>query len=177
MKFSADPRNSADFDGFLVIPEISVNLERNLRDCMGGGYLRTYLTYKNGSFQPRPLFLVFLVSDIPFLSLSDPLSNLSTPFIPNFNADPLFVWLVGGGGSADGPVLVEQRCGENIDPACDAGNERYCEISIFIGVYNQLILRVSSIVSGTKIGTCDHIAMTLPQSWKLHGILEYFFSA
>ncbi len=36
VKFSADP-NSAVFSGFLVIPEIRVNLERKLKGCMGGG--------------------------------------------------------------------------------------------------------------------------------------------
>ncbi len=28
---------SADFDGFCVIPEMSVNMWRNLRHCWGGG--------------------------------------------------------------------------------------------------------------------------------------------
>ncbi len=37
MKFSADPRNSAVFQDVLVIPEISVNLRRNLKVCGGGG--------------------------------------------------------------------------------------------------------------------------------------------
>ncbi len=32
VKFSADARNSAVFDGFLVISEFNVNLGRNLRD-------------------------------------------------------------------------------------------------------------------------------------------------
>ncbi len=36
VKLSADPRNSAFFRGFLVIPEISVNLVRNLKACMEG---------------------------------------------------------------------------------------------------------------------------------------------
>ena len=36
VKLSADPRNSAFFHGFLVIPEISVNLVRNLKGCIGG---------------------------------------------------------------------------------------------------------------------------------------------
>ena len=37
VKLSADPRNSAFFRGFLVITEISVNLVRNLKSCMGVG--------------------------------------------------------------------------------------------------------------------------------------------
>ena len=57
VKFSADPRNSADFCGILVIPEISVNLD--LKACMGGGgYLRNYLTYKDGS--PIKIFRILL---------------------------------------------------------------------------------------------------------------------
>ncbi len=35
VKLSADPRNSAFFRGFLVILEISANLVRYLKGCMG----------------------------------------------------------------------------------------------------------------------------------------------
>ena len=34
-------RGSADFDGFSAIPEISVNLGRQLRDCIGAGISET----------------------------------------------------------------------------------------------------------------------------------------
>ena len=37
VKFSVDPRNSAVFPDFLVIPEINVNFRRNLKVCGGGG--------------------------------------------------------------------------------------------------------------------------------------------
>ncbi len=44
VKLSVDPF----FRGFLVITEISVNLVRNLKSCMGGGvYLRNYLAHRN----------------------------------------------------------------------------------------------------------------------------------
>ncbi len=35
--------------GFLVIPEIRVNMERKLKGFMGVGYLRNYLAHRNGS--------------------------------------------------------------------------------------------------------------------------------
>ncbi len=50
MKLSADPRNSAHFHDFLVIPEINVNLRRTVKGYVGGGgYFNNYLTHRNGS--------------------------------------------------------------------------------------------------------------------------------
>ncbi len=37
MKFSANLQNSINFRVSLVIPEISITLVRNLKDCIGGG--------------------------------------------------------------------------------------------------------------------------------------------
>ena len=51
-------RGSADFYGILVIPEISANVGRNQKACMGGTYLRNYLTYKDGS--PIKIFRILL---------------------------------------------------------------------------------------------------------------------
>ena len=65
VKLSADPRNSAFFHGFLVIPEISVNLVRNLNCCMGGGLPQELLgpqkwfTYQNLQNFKRKYFRVF----------------------------------------------------------------------------------------------------------------------
>ena len=51
-------RWSADFRGILVNPEISVNLERNLKGSMEGGYLGNYPSYKDGS--PIKIFRILL---------------------------------------------------------------------------------------------------------------------